>query len=117
MIFVFIKNFSAVADTGELLEDTLLTVNSTGHVIWTTRININSWCSPNDLGRWPRDEHQCDVVLGFFNEFQNLQLVFNANESSFVRFAYEVSYRIYCRFVGHSLHIQMVYSGNRKLFK
>ncbi|KYB26739.1 hypothetical protein TcasGA2_TC033650 [Tribolium castaneum] len=75
--------FNAIAENGELLEDTMLTVNSTGHVKWITTININSWCSPDDLGRWPRDEHQCDIVLGFFNEFQNLQLAFNANESTF----------------------------------
>ncbi|KAJ3648987.1 hypothetical protein Zmor_020751 [Zophobas morio] len=75
--------FDAVSDGSDILQDTLLTVNSTGHVNWMTTVNMNSWCSPDDLGRWPRDEHTCDIVLGFFKDFENLQLVFNGNESTF----------------------------------
>ncbi|RZC37961.1 slit -like 1 protein, partial [Asbolus verrucosus] len=74
--------FNAIDDGRNILEDTMLTVNSTGFANWKTTINMNSWCSPNDLGRWPRDEHTCDVVLGFFKDFRNLQLIFNAHKST-----------------------------------
>lgn len=72
-------------DGSDILEDTMLIVNSTGHVSWLTKVKMNSWCSPDDLGRWPRDEHVCDIVLGFFKDFQNLQLIFKARQSLFVR--------------------------------
>jgi hypothetical protein len=70
-------------DGSDILEDTMLIVNSTGHVSWLTKVKMNSWCSPDDLGRWPRDEHVCDIVLGFFKDFQNLQLIFKARQSLF----------------------------------
>ncbi|KAJ3637736.1 hypothetical protein MTP99_001172 [Tenebrio molitor] len=75
--------FNAVVDGSDILEDTMLIVNSTGHVSWLTKVKMNSWCSPDDLGRWPRDEHVCDIVLGFFKDFQNLQLIFKARQSLF----------------------------------
>lgn len=62
----------------------MLTVNSSGSVKWKTTMNLYSWCSPDDLGRWPRDEHTCSIVLGFLKYLPNLKLAFNANESSYV---------------------------------
>lgn len=72
----------------------MLVVNSTGYVNWTTTIKLKSWCSPKDLGNWPRDVHTCDLVLGFFKEFTNLQLVFKSNDSTFVNMNYLISYNI-----------------------
>lgn len=80
--------FSAVGDGRDIIRDSLMVAHSSGSVAWTPNMYLKTWCSLNNMEKWPRDIHKCDVILGFLNDFEYIKLNFNKNESSLVRFKF-----------------------------
>ncbi|KAJ8942194.1 hypothetical protein NQ314_010134, partial [Rhamnusium bicolor] len=78
--------FNAVGDGRDILKDSMMVAHSTGLIEWNPAIYLKAWCDANDMGNWPRDLHKCNLILGLMNDFDYIQLNFNKNDSSLVRY-------------------------------
>ncbi|KAJ8925432.1 hypothetical protein NQ315_009265 [Exocentrus adspersus] len=74
--------FNAVADGRGIFKDSLMVAHSSGLVEWNPAMYLKAWCALNDMAKWPKDVHECHIILGFIKDFDYTKLDFNRNDSS-----------------------------------
>lgn len=68
-------NCSSIGSEFDILGDSMAIVNHTGVVQWTPPASMKAWCKPEDLGYWPNDFHQCNLLFGFWNSFHSMRVL------------------------------------------
>lgn len=76
--------FSDIGDGRNILEDSMMIIQNTGMVQWNPPLTLNAWCEVEDLGVWPRDKHECTLILGVKKHFSDISIEFVRNESTLV---------------------------------
>ncbi|XP_063226090.1 acetylcholine receptor subunit alpha-like [Bacillus rossius redtenbacheri] len=61
--------YNAAGHGADVLGEAGLAVGADGRARWAPQARLRSWCRL-DLRRWPRDEHSCDLRLGFWAQQQ-----------------------------------------------
>ncbi|KAJ4447965.1 hypothetical protein ANN_09975 [Periplaneta americana] len=66
--------YNAVGHGANILGHAGMTITSDGTVMWSPSVHLEAWCNLN-LDRWPKDEHTCELQLGFWSQQQFLELI------------------------------------------
>lgn len=76
--------FRAVTNSVDVLQDSPITADNHGEVIWKPTIHAKTFCDGVQLGDWPRDVHSCQILFGFPWDYGKVVLNFSDSESSLV---------------------------------
>ncbi|XP_066257440.1 acetylcholine receptor subunit beta-type lev-1-like [Euwallacea similis] len=77
--------YSTVSTPIQLPQNSILTVDNRGEVLWKTTFHLKAFCDESQMVDWPRNIHICKVLFGFAVDYGSIVLNFSDTSSSFLQ--------------------------------